>query len=86
MLSLNRTKSEYLNTNFYVIRLIEEGYKPPEDADKGTSEPPVSLVIEQTSFRDLIENSITYRDMVCLSKLRITICTDEFVSLFRFLY
>ncbi|XP_017233205.1 replication protein A 70 kDa DNA-binding subunit C [Daucus carota subsp. sativus] len=44
-------------------RLIEEGYKPPEDADKGTSEPPVSLVIEQTSFRDLIENSITYRDM-----------------------
>ncbi|KAL1826798.1 hypothetical protein ACET3Z_005210 [Daucus carota] len=43
-------------------RLIEEGYKPPEDADKGTSEPLVSLVIEQTSFRDLIENSITYRD------------------------
>lgn len=48
-----------------VIRLIEEGYKAPDESDEGTSEPPVTAVIEKTSFRDLIENSVTYRDKVC---------------------
>ncbi|KAL1811216.1 hypothetical protein ACET3Z_021281 [Daucus carota] len=43
-------------------RMIEEGYKAPEDADEDTSEPPVNLVIEQTSFRDLTEHSATYRE------------------------
>ncbi|KAL1823760.1 hypothetical protein ACET3Z_010538 [Daucus carota] len=45
-------------------RLIEEGYKAPDESDEGTSEPPVTAVIEKTSFRDLIENSVTYRDKV----------------------
>ncbi|KAL1809544.1 hypothetical protein ACET3Z_026534 [Daucus carota] len=43
-------------------RLIEEGYKAPDEDDEGTSEPPVTTVIQKASFRDLIENSITYRD------------------------
>ncbi|WOH08788.1 hypothetical protein DCAR_0728236 [Daucus carota subsp. sativus] len=59
-------------------RLIEEGYKPPEDSDEGTSEPPLSLVIEKTSFKDLIENSVTYRDKrTVIVKFLITKIEDE---------
>ncbi|KAL1815520.1 hypothetical protein ACET3Z_018094 [Daucus carota] len=43
-------------------RLIEEGYKAPAEDDEGTSEPHVTTVIQMASFRDLIENSVTYRD------------------------
>ena len=52
--------------------MIEEGYKAPEDADEDTSEPPVNLVIEQTSFRDLTEHSATYREKVSTNQLHIT--------------
>ncbi|WOG92862.1 hypothetical protein DCAR_0312139 [Daucus carota subsp. sativus] len=47
-------------------RMLEEGYKPDETDEDSTSEPPANTVIQRTSFRDLIENSVTYRDKVVL--------------------
>lgn len=40
-----------------------------DDSSEGASEPPVTAVIEKTFFRDLIENSVTYRAKVSLLEL-----------------
>uniref|UniRef100_A0A175YHT4 Replication protein A 70 kDa DNA-binding subunit B/D first OB fold domain-containing protein n=1 Tax=Daucus carota subsp. sativus TaxID=79200 RepID=A0A175YHT4_DAUCS len=62
-------------------KLIEEGYKAPDESDEGTSEPPVTTVIEKTSFRDLIENSVTYRDKRSFGysekRFRIVVLVDD---------
>ncbi|KAL1816406.1 hypothetical protein ACET3Z_018980 [Daucus carota] len=41
-------------------RLIEEGYKSPPDTDESSSEPAPRAVIERTSFKELIENSLSF--------------------------
>ncbi|WOH11483.1 hypothetical protein DCAR_0830970 [Daucus carota subsp. sativus] len=59
-------------------RMIEEGYKPMDDSSEGASEPPVTAVIEKTFFRDLIENSVTYRaKRTVMVKFMITKVEDE---------